>query len=86
MSWHSQSIDDVLRHFAVSRDGLENGEARRRLERYGPNKLAPLKPVSALRILADQFKTVVVYLLLAAAGLSFAMGDRVESIAIAAVS
>ena len=85
MSWHSQSIDDVLRHFATGRDGLEDGEARRRLERYGPNTLAPPKPVSALRILGDQFKSIVVYLLLAAVGISFAMGDRIESIAIAAV-
>ena len=80
-----KSIDDVLRHFAVGRHGLEDGEARRRLERHGANTLAPPKPVSALRILGAQFKSVVVYLLLAAAGVSLAMGDRIESIAIAAV-
>ena len=85
MSWHSQSIDEVLQHFATSRTGLDDGEAGRRLERYGPNTLAPPEPISALHILGDQFKSVVVYLLLAAAVVSFALGDRIESIAIAAV-
>ena len=51
----------------------------------GPNRLEPPKPISALRILRDQFKSVVVYLLIAATGISFALGDHVESIAIAAV-
>ena len=55
------------------------------LERVGPNRLEPPKPISALHILRDQFKSVVVYLLIAATGISFALGDRVESIAIAAV-
>ena len=85
MSWHTKSIDDVLRHFATGLEGLDDDEARRRLERYGPNALAPPKPISALRILRDQFKSVVVYLLLAAAAISFILGDRIESVAIAAV-
>ena len=38
-----------------------------------------------LRILGDQFKSVVVYLLIAAVGISFAPDDRTESIAIATV-
>lgn len=85
MKWHSVSADDVLRHFSTSRDGLDEAEARRRLERYGPNRLAPPKPTSALRILRDQFTSVVVYLLLAAAAISLALGDRIESVAIAVV-
>ena len=85
MSWHSQSIDEVLSHFSSSRAGLDDNEAQRRLERVGPNRLEPPKPISALRILRAQFTSVVVYLLLAAAAISFALGDRVESIAISAV-
>lgn len=85
MKWHSVSAEEVLRHFSTSRDGLDETEARRRLERYGANKLAPPKPISALRILRDQFKSVVVYLLLAAAAISLALGDRIESIAIGIV-
>jgi P-type Ca2+ transporter type 2C len=85
MSWHSQSIDEVLRHFTTSRTGLDDAAARRVLDRVGPNRLQPAKPVSAIKILGDQFKSVVVYLLIAAAAISFALGDHVESMAIAAV-
>ena len=83
--WHSRSPDEVMRHFSTSRTGLDDATAQRVLQRVGPNRLAPPKPTSALRILADQFRSVVVYLLIAAVGISFALGDRVESIAIAAV-
>src|SRR6186997_328889 len=85
MSWHSQSIDTVLRHFATSPAGLDDAAAQEALARVGPNRLQPTKPVPALKILGDQFKSVVVYLLIAATAISFALGDHVESIAIAAV-
>jgi Ca2+-transporting ATPase len=68
-----------------SRSGLDQAEARRRLDEVGPNRLKPPQPVPALRILADQFKSVVVYLLIAAAVISFALGDRIEAAAIAVV-
>ena len=83
--WHNLPTDEVLRHFSTSRAGLDAAAAQRVLERVGPNRLAPPQPMSALRILADQFRSVVVYLLIAAVGISFALGDRIESIAIAAV-
>ena len=85
MKWHSHSTDDVLRHLATSRTGLDDAVAQGVLERVGPNRLQPPKPVPVLRILADQFTSVVVYLLIAATAISFALGDRVESVAIAAV-
>ncbi len=83
--WHARSADETLRHLSSRRTGLNEEEARIALERAGPNRLEPPEPISALHILHDQFKSVVVYLLIAAAGISFALGDRVESIAIAAV-
>lgn len=83
--WHSRSPGDVLQELSTSRDGLDEAGAKRLLESVGPNRLEPPRPTAALRILADQFKSVVVYLLIAAVGISFALGDRIESIAIAAV-
>jgi len=83
--WHSLSVDDVLRQLSTRRTGLDDAEAGRVLERVGPNRLEPPKPISAIRILRDQFRSVVVYLLIAATGISFGLGDRVESLAIAVV-
>ena len=68
--WHSYSGDEVLRQLSTRLTGLDDAEARRILERVGPNRLEPPKPISAFRILRDQFKSVVVYLLIAATGIA----------------
>ncbi len=64
---------------------MTDAEAEVRLARYGPNRLSPAPPASALAILRDQLTGVVVLLLLAAAVLSLLLGDRLEAAAIAAV-
>ena len=72
--WHALAIDDVLERLGAGRHGLPGDEARRRLERHGPNSLpqAPGRnPV--LRFLA-QFHSALIYFLLAAAA-----GDVVYS-------
>ena len=83
--WHSVSGVDVLQRLSTGRTGLDDATAQHVLDCVGPNRLEPPRPISALHILGDQFKSVVVYLLIAAIGISFALGDRIESIAIAAV-
>ena len=85
MNWHGRPAEDVLRHLSSTRSGLDEAAAARVLARVGPNRLMPPPPISALRILGDQFKSVVVYLLIAATGISLALGDRIESLAIAVV-
>ena len=82
---HSQSVEDVCRTLGSSPDGLDPKEAEHRLSVFGPNRLAPTPPVSALRVLAAQFQSIVVALLVAALMLSVTLGDRAESIAIAIV-
>lgn len=65
--------------------GLATGEAERRLAIYGPNRLSREEAKSALRILANQFKSIIVWLLVAAAATSFVLGDLAEGIAIVVV-
>jgi len=65
--------------------GLDEGEARRRLERHGPNALVRRIPRGAIAILADQFRSLIMALLVVASGISFAFGEVVEGIAILAV-
>lgn len=50
--------------------GLDEQEAARRLERFGPNELAGPPPVPAWRKFLQQFKDPLVYLLLAATAIS----------------
>ena len=83
--WHARSIDAVLTGMDTSRSGLAEDEAAVRLQRHGPNRLAPAPPVSALKILRAQLTSVIVVLLFAAGVVSLLMNDRLEAAAIAAV-
>jgi P-type Ca2+ transporter type 2C len=83
--WHALSVDGALAAAGTDRSGLSDAEAAARLARYGPNRLSPPPPVSALAILRDQLTGVVVILLMAATVISLILGDRLEAAAIAAV-
>ncbi|ELZ85515.1 Ca2+-transporting ATPase [Haloferax elongans ATCC BAA-1513] len=74
ISWHALDPDAALSRLDSSADGLDSDEAERRLERYGPNKLAEDESVSPLSLLVSQFTGPLILLLFVAAGLSLAVG------------
>lgn len=84
-NWYSRPVQEALNELSTSEAGLSDNEAAQRLERYGPNEIESAKPVSWLRILANQLASIVVLLLAAAAVISFALGDRIEAAAIAII-
>jgi len=64
---YRQTAKDVLTALDTdARNGLSEGEARARLDRYGRNELMAEKPVPAWRKFLEQFQDVLVVLLLAA--------------------
>lgn len=65
--------------------GLSADEARRRLQKYGPNALRKKDRKSLFVILKHQFESVIVWLLSGAAALSFILGDTAEGAAILGV-
>ncbi len=67
------------------RRGLDPEEAQRRLDEVGPNQLREMEQRSVWAILAEQFRSLVVVLLVVAMGVSFAFGRVVEGLAIVAV-
>lgn len=84
--WHNQSITELVRHFASDVDqGLTDAEAANRLSQYGPNKLQKGKRFSALTIFISQFKSLVIWVLIGAAGISAALGEIVDGLAIIAI-
>jgi P-type Ca2+ transporter type 2C len=64
------------------KNGLSQQEAARRLAEFGPNTIVGAKAVSPWKILLHNLNNIIVYLLLVAAAVAFAMGDTVEGIAI----
>ncbi|WP_090366342.1 cation-translocating P-type ATPase [Ferrimonas sediminum] len=67
---HSVAIEQVLALLHSSRQGLSESQASERLALYGPNQLPSGKPPSMLVIFLRQFKSPLIYILLAAALLS----------------
>ncbi len=72
----AKALDTSLQH------GLSSEEAKRRLEKDGPNELAEEKKVSPFVKFLLQFKDFLVILLLVAAVISFAFGDYTEGLVI----
>jgi Ca2+-transporting ATPase len=82
----ARSSDEVLEALDASPDkGLEAEEVKSRRERFGENRLRSAERRSAWDILVEQFKSVIVALLAAAAVVSFAFGEIIEGIAIGIV-
>ena len=78
----TQTAEDVLAKEQSSRDGLSSSEAAERLKSHGPNALDESR-VSWLKVLSRQFKSPFLYLLVLAAGVSFALGEMVDAAMIA---
>ena len=72
MEYHAESKETVLKALE-SREGagLSTEEVRVRLERYGPNQLREKKKKTTLARFFEQFKDVMILILLAAAAISF---------------
>ncbi len=78
---------ETLRHIETNRDrGLTQQEVQDRREQYGPNQLREAQRVSAWRILLNQFKSIVILLLVIAAAVALATARWPEAIALVAVT
>src|SRR5262249_46655737 len=73
--WHAITADEVVRRLrSNTASGLDAAEARRRLGRYGPNRLPETAKQGALMRLLRQFNNVLVYVLLSAGFIKAMMG------------
>ena len=85
-AWHSLKVDEAAAWLETSpRSGLSEWEAAKRLAEHGPNELAAAGAVAPWRLLLQQFRNVLILILLAAVGLSVVLGHATEAIVIAAI-
>jgi Ca2+-transporting ATPase len=85
-SWWARGSDDVATRFGVDPDaGLSAEEVARRRDEVGPNALREHKQRSVWAILADQFKSLIIGLLVVAALVAFLVGDVLEGWAVVIV-
>ena len=72
--WHSIARDEVLDRLGTGRNGLSSSKAESRLDRFGHNKIALERKVSPFSILVDQFRDFLIFILIFASIVSFALG------------
>ena len=68
--FYTQDKEDVLEHLESSKEGLSTAEAQKRLADYGRNELDEGEKRSLLAKFLDQFKDLMIIILLVAAALS----------------
>lgn len=73
--FYRKSAQDILRELESSKKGLGSSEAEKRLTENGKNVLEAKAEKSLIEIFLEQFKDVLVILLLAAAVMSFLIGS-----------
>lgn len=78
MDYYRKTAEETLEAVDSAAWGLSAEEAKARLEKYGENALKEGKHKSALRVFAEQFKDLLVIILIIAAIISM-FSDNVES-------
>ncbi|HLE27928.1 MAG TPA: cation-translocating P-type ATPase [Anaerolineales bacterium] len=83
--WHTLPIETVFSRLNATPAGLTGAEAVQRLAEHGPNELQAAHRISPLALLFEQFKNVLIVILLVATALSAFLGHGTEAIAIAVI-
>jgi len=77
--WYALELDEVYKKLDSSNEGLETEEVNERLNFYGENTLPPAKPVTLLQIILHQLINPLIFILLAAAVASIAIGEAKDA-------
>jgi len=68
--FYTQKIADILQALDTNERGLEEIEAKNRIQKFGVNALPEAGVSSSIKVLLNQFKSPLIYLLLVAAGIT----------------
>ncbi len=78
-NWHASEPAQVAALLETPLEGLTEETAHERLETYGPNRLNPPAGRNAFQRFLEQFKNVLIYVLLLAGVITAAMGHWIDS-------
>jgi len=84
-SWHDRPLDAAVAALATGPGGLSAAEAEARLQRTGPNRLPEPSRAGPVARFLRQFHNLLIYVLLAAAAVTAALGHVVDTGVILAV-
>ena len=83
--YYSQTPEQVLAAVESREEGLTSQQAQERLERFGPNALREEKKKPVWQVFLEQFKDLLVVILIAAAVISMLSGNVESTVVIFAV-
>ncbi|MFI3186288.1 MAG: cation-transporting P-type ATPase [Methylococcaceae bacterium] len=79
-NWHNLPTETLTTNLQVDiKQGLSETDVQQRLQQYGVNRLTPQRGKSPLRLLFEQINQPLVYILLAAAGVTAFLEEWVDS-------
>lgn len=78
LNWHNLAIKDTLVKLKSSNQGLRQIDIEKRIEKHGLNVLPEEKRLTTVAIFLNQFRSPLIYILLAAAILSFLLKENVD--------
>ncbi|MGC9310271.1 MAG: cation-translocating P-type ATPase [Candidatus Aenigmatarchaeota archaeon] len=78
LCFHTKSAQEALEMLDSCPNGLSEEEAAKRLEQFGPNELPEKKGTHPAIIFLKQFKSILIYILLIAAGISYVFGHMID--------
>jgi calcium-translocating P-type ATPase len=83
--WHALDGDDALAAVGSRHDGLSVAEAQTRRERFGPNRIAPMRPEPARVLLWRQLSSPLILVLIASGVVALALGELTDGAVVLAV-
>ena len=84
--WHCLAVKDIADQLKTFPDtGLESADAAQRLQDTGPNSLTQKPQRPAWKLLVDQFRDLMILILIGAALIAGFSGDLVDTLAIATI-
>ncbi|MEZ6131892.1 MAG: HAD-IC family P-type ATPase [Planctomycetaceae bacterium] len=84
--WHALPSADVMNRLQSNAStGLTTAQATERLAQFGLNTIADEQSTTWITVLSRQFVDVLIWILIAAAGISFAIGESTDAVTILAI-
>lgn len=82
MSYYKKEVSQVLEEFNTTSQGLSSEEAQRRLQKFGYNELVEKRKKTSFQMFLEQFKDLMILILIVAALVSGFLGELADTIAI----
>lgn len=82
---YKKTVDEILKELNTTKKGLTTREASHRLKKFGPNEITRTKKLTKTKIFLNQFKNIMIFILMIASAFSLLIGHAIDSIIILTV-